>query len=60
MTMNGAWGFGDARVTPGGSFDANIHGVLDPQAGTLAGEWQITSGSVPGACTGTWTTELTQ
>jgi hypothetical protein len=59
MTVNGVFAFGDPTMgTPAGDLAANLTGMLEPKAGALSGEWEILSGTVPGSCTGTWTTML--
>lgn len=53
---DGMWALGDPSmpIVPGGTFGADISGMLDPQAKQLTGQWAFTTGTIPGTCTGTW------
>jgi hypothetical protein len=60
-TVGGMWALGDPNMPllPGGTFDANVQGKLDPQSRSLAGQWQVISGTIPGTCTGEWSATYT-
>jgi hypothetical protein len=54
--VNGQYGFGDPAVLPLGTFQGALGGLLDPVAGMLDGDWDLSvaAGGAGGFCKGPW------